>query len=217
MKQRLLVAVLTVIVFAAGFVARMLTEAGPSVPPPPAPGAEFVRSSAATPTADMKERRAPTYTEKDRTKLVHQIEEIRPQIDAYRQRIDEIAADFERDFVPILNPAQRAKFDAAKKREQEKHAKGDRKVAETVTLSDEQIFQFQQRPLWNALWNVAINWRLQRLARDYKLDEQQQEKVRQLLLARRQKFLDLVDSSPPPSITLSQLATQAEKLAPAKK
>jgi hypothetical protein len=48
---------------------------------------------------------------------------------------------------------------------------------------------------------------------DLGLSAEQQEKVRGLLQQRRDKFLALVDSSPPPSITLSQLAAQASKLA----
>ena len=217
MKQRLLIAVLTVLVFGAGFFARMLTEGGPAVPPPPAPGTEFVRSSVPTPTADAKERKAPTYTEKDRAKILTDIEKIRPQIEAYRTRIDAIGAEFEAELLPVFTPEQREKYVAKQKRDAERHAKGERQAAETTTLSDEQIFQLQQRPLWNALWNVAINWRLDRLVNEYKLDSGQQAKVRELLKQRREKFLALVDSTPPPSITLSQLAGQAEKLASAKK
>lgn len=211
MSQRLLIALLTALGFAAGFTARMLTERGPAVPPAPAPGTEFVRSSAPAPT-ESKERRAPTYSDKERAKFVADIEKIRPQIDHYRKRVDEIAAEFEQDVAPILNPEQRAKFDAQLKRNAERRAHGEKEAAETTTLSDEQIFQLQQRPLWNALWNVAINWRLERLVKDFKLDEAQQAKVRELLQKRREKFLALVDTTPPPSITLSQLAPQAEKL-----
>lgn len=216
MNQRLLIALLTAIGFAAGFGARMLTESGPRVPPPPAPGSEFVRSGTAAPV-DKDARRAPTYTEKDRAKLVAQIEKIRPQIDEYRKRIDEIAAEFDRDLQPMLTPEQRAKFAELQKKSAERAAKGEKQVAEATTLSDEQIFQLQQRPLWHALWNVTINWRLDHLKRDFNLTADQQAQVIELLKKRREKFLALVDSSPPPSITLSQLAPQAEKLATASK
>lgn len=216
MNQRLLIALLTAIGFAAGFGARMLTESGPSVPPPPAPGSEFVRSGTAAPDA-KDARRSPTYTEKDRAKLVAQIEKIRPQIDGYRKRIDQIAAEFDHDLQPILTPEQRAKFVELQKKSADKAAKGEKQVAEAATLSDEQIFQLQQKPLWHALWNVAINWRLEHLDHDFKLTPEQQTQVLELLKKRREKFLALVDSSPPPSITLSQLAPQAEKLATATK
>jgi len=43
--------------------------------------------------------------------------------------------------------------------------------------------------------------------------------VRELYRQRRDKFIALVDATTPPTITLSQLATQAQKIAkePAKK
>jgi hypothetical protein len=214
MNQRLLIAFLTALGFAAGFGARMLTESGPAVPPPPAPGTEFVRSSNPVP-AESKERRAPTYNEKDREKLVADIQKLRPQIEQYRTRIEEIANEFDRELVPILTPEQRQKFAALQKKDADNRAKREKQAAEASTLSDEQIFQLQQRPLWNALWNVAISWRLERLMRDFKFDAQQEAKVRELLARRREKFLALVDSTPPPSITLSQLAPQTEKLTPA--
>lgn len=212
MNPRLLVALLTALGFAAGFGARMLTESGPAVPPPPTLGQEFVRSGTATPGHDNKERRAPTYTDKDRSRLIADVAKIRPQIDLYRQRIDQIAAEFERDLVPVLTPEQKEKFTAMQKRDAERRAKGEQSVAQAVTLSDEQIFRLQQRPLWNALWNVAISWREGMLDRELKLDDAQEAKVRELLEQRRRKFLDLVDSTPPPSITLSELAPQAAKL-----
>lgn len=217
MKQRLLIALLTAFGFAAGFAARMLTEAGPTVPPPPAPGTEFVRSSTATPAADAKQRGGRTFSDKERAKIVSQIQEVRPKIDLYRKRIEEIADDFDRQLVTVLTPEQREKFEAKQKRDAERRAKGERQMAETVTLSDEQIYDLQQRPLWYALWNVAINGRLERLNRDLKLDDQQQARVRALLLNRREQFLELVDSIPPPSITLSLLATQSDKISSAAK
>lgn len=212
MKQRLVIALLTVLVFGAGFLARVLTESGPNIPAPPAPGTEFVRASEPTP-AGAKERRAPTFTEKDRARLLERIQRLRPQVDSYRRRIDAIAAEFDRDLVPILTPQQRQKLALEQQHSAARRAKGEREAAQTISLSDEQIFRLQQRPLWNALWNVAINWRLERLTHDFKLDAAQQQKVRELLERRRQKFLDLVDSTTPPSITLSQLAPEAEKLA----
>lgn len=215
MKQRFVIPVLTALGFAAGFVARVLTESNRAVvpPPPAALGTEFVRTNMPPSAADSKERKAPTFNEKDRAKLVEDIQKLRPQIDAYRVRMDEIAAEFERDLAAILTPEQREKYAAQQKRFAERRARGEREAAETTVLSDEQIFQLQQRPLWNALWNIAIKGRLDRLNHDLKFDPAQQAKARELLLQRREKFLALVDSTPPPSITLSQLATQAEKLA----
>lgn len=174
-----------------------------------------MRSSVPVPAEG--ERKAPTYTEKDRAKLLADIEKIRPQVDEYRTRIDEIAAEFEDAMRPILRPDQLEKYESQLKRYTERRLRGEREVAETALLTDKQIFDLQQRPLWNALWNVAINWRLERMTKELTLDEEQQNRCRELLRQRREKFLALVDSTPPPSITLSQLAPQANKLgAPAR-
>ena len=70
-----------------------------------------------------------------------------------------------------------------------------------------------RQPLWNALWSVAINWRLEFLCKEYKLDEEQRGEACGLLKQRREHFLALVDSTPPPSISYSELARQAQKLA----
>jgi hypothetical protein len=213
-KQRLLIALFTVLVFGAGFAARVWTEDDQALPPPPAAGGEFVRAPA-TPTRDAKAepRRGP-----DRAKMILDIEKLRPQIDAYRSRLEAIEADFQRDFILVLTPEQRATYDAAKKKGAEDRAKRDAKAAaDTGPLTDDQIERLRQRPLWNALYSVAISWPFDRLKELYKLDEAQQAKVRELLRVRREKFIELVDSTPPPSITLSELARQTQKLAaPAK-
>jgi hypothetical protein len=215
-KQRVLIVFFTALVFGAGFAARAWTEGDRALPPPPAaPGSEFVRSAATpAPTPDPKNNAKPT----DRAKLIADIERLRPQIDAYRKRMDQIATEFDAALLPVLTPEQQAKYVAQQKKNAERRAQGEaRDAADTGPLSDEQIFQLQQRPLWNVLWSVAIVWRLERLDHDFKLDDAQKAKARALLTQRREKFLALVDTTPPPSISLSQLASQTQKLAdPAK-
>lgn len=210
MKQRLLIAIFTVLVFAAGFAARVWTEEDRALPPPPAPGVEFVRAPA-PPTGDTKAepRRGP-----DRAKIVADIERLRPQIDAYRNRFETIDAEFQRNFVLVLNAEQRVHYDAVRKNRADDRAKKDAKAAaDTALLTDEQIERLRQRPLGNALYSVAITWPFDHLNQEYKLDEAQQAKLRELLRVRREEFLALVDSTPVPSITLSELARQTQKLA----
>ena len=211
MKQRVLISLLTALGFAAGFGARILTENEPVVPPPPAvPGTEFVRNQAPPTPTEVKPEKPSGL---DRAKFRADIEKVRPQIDAYHKRMEEIAAEFDRDFVALLTPEQGKIFAAQQKKSAETRAKREaRDAAETGPLSDQQIEQLRRQPLWNALWAIAVTWKLERYTRDYKLTEDQQAKVRELLLGRRQKFLALVDSTPPPSITYSELATRAQKL-----
>ena len=227
MKQRLVIALLAALCFGAGFAARMWTEDdGPAVPPPPtAVGGEFTPSaSPTTPAAGSAKRKSSAVAARtdqpNRAKLLADIDRLRPQIDSYRTRLDEIDAEFERSVALLLTPEQRERFEARQKRNAEHRAKGEaRAVAETGPLTDEQVAQLQQRPLWNVLWSVSINARFDRLNKDIKFDEAQIPQVRELYRVRREKFLALVDTTPPPSITLSELATQAKKIGsePAKK
>jgi hypothetical protein len=53
---------------------------------------------------------------------------------------------------------------------------------------------------------------LDRMATELNLDEAQRDKVRDLLRVRREKFIELVDSVPPPSLMLSRLAPMAQRL-----
>ena len=214
MKQRLLIAIFTVLVFGAGFAARMWTESDAAVPPPPAAiGSEFVHVPAGPPAAGTKpETKSPQAL--NRAKIIADIEKLRPQIEAYRARLDQMDAEFEHGLVALLTPEQKERFDARQKKAAEGRAKHDaREAADPSPLSDEQIRRLQEMPLGEVLWKVSISARIERLNRDLKLEESQQEKVRELLTIRRDKFLALVDSTPPPSITLSQLVTQTQKLA----
>jgi hypothetical protein len=212
--QRLLIAALTVVVFAAGFMARMWTERDRPVPPPPVSLGEEFKTPRGPQTAESKAKDRSSKDAVNRSRLIADIEKVRPQIEAYRKRIDEIDGEFDRDFMAILSAEQRERYLARQKRMAEGRAKRDaREAADTSPLSDEQILRLQQFPLFDVLWKVAITARLERLTRDMKLDEAQVAKSRALLITRRDKFLLLVDNAPPPTITLSELARQTRKLA----
>lgn len=214
MKQRLLIALLTVMVFAAGFVARMMTENDESMPPPPALGGEFVRpaNGDAAHAADKKTAPRPAF---DRPKLVAEIEQLRPQIEAYRTRLDAIDAEFEKAFVAVLNPDQRKVYDQKQADYQKRRAERDAKAASAPTpppLTDEEIAKLRQRPFEIAFWKVSYAGRLEQMVKDFKLDEKQRGEVAELLRARRDKFLALVDSTPPPTFKLSALVTSVQRL-----
>jgi hypothetical protein len=215
--QRLLVAILTVLVFGAGYAARLWIEKDQPVPPPPeALGSEFSRTTPATTPAAKDAKKSGV----NRANLVSDIEKARPNIEAYRKRLAELDVEFDRGIMALLSAEQRDKYIARQKRDEKKRNQREaREAADTTPLSDEQILRLQQIPLFNVLWSITITPRLERLNRDLKLDAAQQASVRELLLARREKFLALVDTSPPPTVSLSLLATRSQKLgepAPAK-
>ena len=189
MTQRLFVALLTVAVFLAGYGARVWTEPRQSVPPAPAALAkEYAREKA--PVADKKNER-----QLDRAKLVAEIQKLRPQIEAYTGQVQEIDNEFDREFALVLNPEQREKYAANKKKWAERDAK---KLADRTPLSDEDIQRAKDRPLTTIYWQVTVTPMLENLTKEYKLDATQQTSVRALLALRRNKFIALFDSTPHP-------------------
>lgn len=204
MTQRVFVLLLTVGVFAAGYAVRMSTERGQSVPPPPAMLAREY-APARPPAANEKGKR-----ELDRAKLMADLRKLRPQIDAFIAQVDEIHAEFDREFAAILNPKQREKRAAYLKRRAERDAK---RLAEKEPLSDEEITRERERP-FDIYWLVTVTPLLDRLTKEYGLDAAQQNSTRALLSLRRNKFLALFDATPHPSIRLSRLAPLMERVGP---
>lgn len=211
MKQRLLVAFLTVLVFGAGFAARMFTENDRPVPPPPAaPYADLL------PKASSAENKTPQNAPKpyNRAQIIAEIEKLRPQIDSFRARMDAIDTEYEQAFAGILNVDQRRVYDAKMADAQKKKVEHDLKVAAQPPppLSDEEIAKLRQRPFETIFWRVSTIMKLEQVTRDYKLDEAQQARERELLGARRNKVLALLDTTQPPTVRMISLAPMVERL-----
>eukprot|EP01031_Cornospumella_fuschlensis_P049720 gene49719-60862_t len=135
----------------------------------------------------------------NRAQLAAEIERLRPQIESYRQRIETLDADFDRELAAILTPEQQAIYAAAQKRRAERMAKGAAEsAAKTAPLTDDEIDQLRQRSLFGVLWNVAPTMKQDALIKDLKITEAQRPKTLELLRQRREKFLAIVDSTPPP-------------------
>jgi hypothetical protein len=206
MNQRLLLALLTALGFAAGFSARVWTESAQPLPEPPKLGTEFGPKSAA-PVAKNPA---------DRSKLLTDIAGNKAQIDSYQSRVQALQADFERGFSALLRPDQCTLYAEALKKHAAKVAEHDAKALGTLT--DDQIDSLMQRPLIGILYDLEISATVDHLAKDYKLDADQQGRTRTLLLARREGLMALIDSTPSPSVRLSALAPVMAKLyVPAKK
>ncbi len=195
----LIVAVITLVGFIGGVAAGIWYEGHRPLPPPPVPFmSEFGRP------LPPPSHRPPV----NRKELVARIEALRPQLEAFRRRMDEIGSQFDRDFDLLLNPEQKAKHAAELRRR-----RASRGTPDTRPLSDDEITRIMRdQAEWTVLGDVVIPFRLDRLTREFKLDDGQREKVRRLLLTRRTQFLELVDSSPPPSVGLSRLAQMVERL-----
>ena len=202
MNPRVFVALLTVVVFAAGYLARLLTEPAPSVPPAPA---ALTREFA--PPAGGGERR---QRQLDRARLVAEIQKLRPQIEVYSAQMQEIDAEFDREFLRLLRPDQRERYVATQRKLAERDAK---RAGSREPLSDEEIFREQDRSMTWVYWKITVTPRLAMLTRAHQLDAAQQNETRALLVLRRSKFMALFDSTPHLGIRLSGLAPLIERVA----
>jgi hypothetical protein len=203
MRDRLLAALLTLAVFATGFTAGLWSERHRPFPAPPG---QFMGEFGAKPVQGA--RNVPPI---NRAELSEEIEKLRPQMEAFRDRIAEIYAEFDRDIEPILTPEQRATYETNFKAHRGFGPPPDI-AANDKPLSDEQIDSLLQRPFRTLGYFVVIPMTLERMSMDLKLDDAQRAKVKDFLRVRREKFIELVDSVPPPSLLLSRLAPVAQRL-----
>ena len=212
MKRNLFIAILTAAIFALGYSAGVWVERTRPVPAPPARlMAEF--SSKRSPAPGDARVPVAARTPFNRAQLAAEIAHLRPQIDSYRQRIETLDADLDRALLTIFTPEQQATYVASQKRRVERMTKSAAEQAAAVEpFTDDQIDQLRQRSLYGVLWMVAPSMKQDSLIKDLKLDTAQQAKTNELLRARREKFLAIVDSTPPPSIMLSRLAPVVQRL-----
>jgi hypothetical protein len=208
MKQRLLIAFLTIVVFGAGYFGGVWTERHSCKVPPPPP--RLLSELSSKPNAgNVAKQPAPAPNVAD---LANQIAKLRPQIDAFRARMEEIDREMDQDIDTILTPQQHQTFQGMIRYYADVRAKEDADLTRPVPLTPQEITELQQKPLYKMLAIVVVPMRLEWNARELKLDEEQREKLRHVLEARRAKFLALVDSLPPPTLGLSRLAAAAERL-----
>ena len=206
MRQRLFIAVLTVVAFGLGFGAGLWKEQHQPLPPPAGPlGSEFAHWRPHSPPGSPHGE--PPV---DRAELLKQAEAIRPQLDAFRAKMNEIDDGFNRSLDEVLNAEQRTQHDENLKRLRERR---ERQAGDRTLSADKVSMMLMEQSSRTILWDVVIPLRLDYLTKEYKLDEGQREKARQLLKDRREKVLQLVDSSPPPSVLLSRLAPWMHRLA----
>ena len=204
MRERVLAALLTAVVFAIGFGAGVWEDRHRPFPRPPGGVLnEFAFGRGPSGHAPQPVNRA---------QLIEQIDSIRPQMEAFRERINEIYSEFDRDVDTVLTPDQRAHY--------EKHFRAQRSFAPSHPppadndrpLSDEQIEQLLQRPFRSLAFLVVVPMTLDRMSTELNLDDSQRQKVKDFLRVRREKFIELVDGSPPLSLMLSRLAPMAQRL-----
>ncbi|HEY1793092.1 MAG TPA: hypothetical protein VGG34_09255 [Opitutaceae bacterium] len=200
MRDRLLAALLTLAVFGAGFGAGIWAERHRPFPPPPGRFLEeFGGRTAHGPRPPI-----------NRAELSDELAKVKPEMDSFRTRVQELNAEFDRDIEPVLTADQRRVYE---KRFRDHRGQLPPEVGTgSSTLTDLQIEILLQRPFRSLAFFVVLPMTLERMSNDLKLDDTQRDKVRDLLRVRREKFIELVDSVSPPSLMLSRLAPLANRL-----
>lgn len=209
MTQRVFVGILTIVVFLAGYLTHGLVDRGQPIPPPP----QVLANELAAANPVDKDKQAAERA-KERAKLVADLEKYRQKLAVYTTQVDEIYAEFDREFVQILSPKQREKHAGNQKKWADMVAK---MKANTAPLSDDDINRARQQAVTDVYFMVTVTPRLERLTKEYELDPGQQASVRALLTLRRTKFIALLDATEHASVRLSKLAPMIERVAgPAK-
>jgi hypothetical protein len=186
-----------------GFLAGRWHERTRPVPPPP--GAYLGEFSGPKPSGP----RPPI----NRALLMSEISKFQPELEAFQEHVKEMDDQFDHDLTSILTAEQKGRHDEWIKRHSPDHRPARR--GEPPFLTDDEIGQLLQKPVDSLVLAVVVPMRLDQLTQRLKLDDGQRERVRDLLRVRREKFLELIDSAPPPSLRLSRLAPVAQRLAPA--
>ena len=107
----------------------------------------------------------------NRAQLAEQIEKLRPQMDAFRARITEIYAEFDRDIEPILTPEQK---EAYQKRFRAHRGFGPppeiggKTTSRSPTTRSSDLLQ---RPFRTLAYFIVIPMTLERMTTDLKLDD----------------------------------------------
>jgi len=137
MKERIVTALVTVLIFGAGLGVGIWAGRQRALPPPPM---QLMEEFGAT--------RGPAggpfqHETIDRAHLATQIEQLGPQIKVYQARIAQIDAEFERDLHAILRPDQQAIRDERLRRRQEQMGQNGRN-SDRRPFTDEEIWRLQQ-------------------------------------------------------------------------
>ncbi|HSY54086.1 MAG TPA: hypothetical protein VK785_06540 [Opitutaceae bacterium] len=210
MKLRLLVAALTILVFAAGFGAHIWTQHHCPLLAPPVSLLGEIRDQSINVPLQLSDPSAIA-------RINAEIERLKPDIDAFRTKLNVLNSDFHQKIDALLTPAQHEEFEKMHKRYEERLAERASSSLPTVESSPSGgatlKLPYFAEPIEGMTAAIVVPLTLDHLSTELQLDDRQKIAVHQLLLERREKFLELIDSTPPPSIGLNRLAPLINKLA----
>jgi hypothetical protein len=196
MKWRLLIVALTILVFAAGFGASIWTERYCPLLMPPVPLLREIGDQGMNARFQLDDPAAVA-------RINAEIERIKPALAAFRAQLDAINQDFHQRVDALLTPEQRVKFEKMHKRYEERRKQRTNAALPTVETSPAGRatikLPFLSEPIEGMTSFIVVPLPLDHLTAELQLDDRQKAAVRRLLLERREKFLQLIDSTPRPA------------------
>jgi hypothetical protein len=165
-----------------------------------------------------------------------ELEKLRPEIEAFRKKLQVIDGEFNAQFEAILTPEQRQKLADVQRRKEpgreapkgrdagKEAAKEPAKAAKPAAAPATEPAKsgppaprnersvrmiYESDGLVSSL--VFVPFTTERFTQQLGLDATQQARLREFLLVRRTKFLELADATPPPSMQLWRIAEEVRK------
>lgn len=195
MKKVLLTIFATSCIFAAGVFAGMWIQ---RTQPLPAPPIGFLGEIHDVP---LSSNAAPNSSDA-MPRLAADLEKLKPDIVAFKNKLEPIKSEFREQLNAVLSEEQREKLKLLNER-----------VASAAVESNGSTARRPSDGMDALLPIVIVPTTLERLCAELHLDEGQKTAVQALLLKRRDSFLRLVDTTPPPSLQLRRIAPLIPQIA----
>jgi hypothetical protein len=200
MNKGFVIALATLIGFAVGTFAGSWMQRNQPVPPPPTTVLGELR--------DVPLNAAPENPDAPKPSGMplpdEAIRQMKIEIDAFKKKIEPIKIEFRTQLEALLTPVQRERLKAMS----ERPAPPPPNSKEKPDPAKDWRYRIYDG-MDSTITLVVIPFTLARLTEELGLSYAQREAVHQLLIQRREKFLALVDSTPPPSFNLGKLAPHA--------
>lgn len=207
MNKTILFILTTAIGFAAGIFAGMWIRSNPPIPAPPAAVLDEVKeaplgsNNAAPDTA----QNTLAVTDPRREAALRQI---RAEMDEFMTKVREIKTTFREQTDTVLDEKQREIVRRWRERPTPPSAPATPSAPSTNPRSARNFYEGFE----STITIIMVPFSLERLDDDLKFTPAQKEAVHKILLDRRAKFLELVDTTPPPSFKLLKLAPPEAKV-----
>jgi len=191
MKDTLRIGLLTLAVFAAGLLTGIWTQHLRPMPPPPMP--PLGEMDGFRPHGQHDKKHFPSPPDKT-AEMEKGMAELRPQMEAFAQKLKNIETTFRQNFGATLTPEQKKIVDAMPA------------PPSVPPLGGPGFPERMIGPLEGMAFFTIIQPPLEHFTKELSLTADQQSKLKALLIERRSQFFELVDTTPPPSLELRHMA-----------